>query len=86
MTLTGQDRLAYNLVFAANNTTSQLAVNGGTATTATGLETDSITLNISLSDASSWQGTMQEIVIYESDQSSNRTNIESNINTFYSIY
>jgi hypothetical protein len=28
----------------------------------------------------------QEIIIYESDQSTNRTNIESNINTFYSIY
>jgi len=86
MTLTGQDRLAYNLVFAANDTTSQLAVNGGTATTATGLETDSMELNISLSDSSSWQGTMQEIIIYESDQSSNRANIEDNINTFYNIY
>jgi hypothetical protein len=31
-------------------------------------------------------GTAQEIVIYSSDQSSNRTNIEDNINTFYSIY
>lgn len=28
----------------------------------------------------------QEIVIYDSDQSSNRTGIESNINGFYSIY
>jgi len=28
----------------------------------------------------------QEIIIYDSDQSSNRTNIEDNINTFYSIY
>src|SRR5210317_1934128 len=33
-----------------------------------------------------WQGTMQEIVVWDSDQSSNRTNIEENINTFYSIY
>jgi hypothetical protein len=29
---------------------------------------------------------MQEFVIWNSDQSSNRTNIEDNINTFYSIY
>ena len=29
---------------------------------------------------------MQEIIFYESDQSSNRTGIEDNINTFYSIY
>jgi len=28
----------------------------------------------------------QEIIIYTSDQSSNRTNIESNINTFYDIF
>ena len=31
-------------------------------------------------------GTIQEIIIWNSNQSSNRTNIESNINTFYSIY
>ena len=31
------------------------------------------------------EGTIQELVIYTSDQTSNRTNIESNINTFYSI-
>jgi hypothetical protein len=31
-------------------------------------------------------GTIQEIISYESNQSSNRTNIEDNINTFYNIY
>ena len=30
--------------------------------------------------------TMQELILYPSDQSSNRTGIESNINTYYSIY
>ena len=29
---------------------------------------------------------LQEFIIYESNQSSNRTNIETNINTFYNIY
>jgi hypothetical protein len=29
---------------------------------------------------------LQEFIVYDSDQSSNRTNIEDNINTFYSIY
>jgi len=29
---------------------------------------------------------MQELIIYNTDQSSNRTNIEDNINTFYSIF
>jgi len=31
-------------------------------------------------------GLLQEIIIYNSDQSSNRTGIETNINDFYSIY
>ena len=31
-------------------------------------------------------GTFQEVIIYNSDQSANRTNIEDNINTFYNIY
>ena len=31
-------------------------------------------------------GIYQELIIYPSDQSANRTGIESNINTFYSIY
>ena len=33
-----------------------------------------------------WNGNAQELIIYNSDQSSNRTGIESNINTYYSIY
>jgi hypothetical protein len=32
------------------------------------------------------QGKIQEIIFYPSDQSSNRTGIETNINSFYSIY
>ena len=31
-------------------------------------------------------GTMQEVVMYDSDESSNRTGIEGNINTYFSIY
>jgi hypothetical protein len=34
----------------------------------------------------SWTGTRQEIIIYTTDQSANRTGIESNINDHYSIY
>jgi hypothetical protein len=33
-----------------------------------------------------WQGTMQEIILYPSDQTSNLTGIETNINDFYNIY
>jgi len=37
-------------------------------------------------DTSYFLGTMQEIVLYKSNESSNRTGIETNINDFYSIY
>ena len=56
-------------------------------------DVDTITLNqfaIGALDRTSvsnyWDGIVQEIVLYASDQSANRTNLESNINTFYSIY
>ena len=31
-------------------------------------------------------GTMQELIVYSSDESTNRTGIETNINSYYSIY
>ena len=34
----------------------------------------------------SYIGNLQELILYSSDQSANRTPIETNINTFYSIY
>lgn len=33
-----------------------------------------------------WQGTIQAMLIFDSDQSANRTQIEDNINTYYGIY
>jgi hypothetical protein len=33
-----------------------------------------------------YNGNIQEIIMYDSDQSSNRTGIAANINTYYSIY
>ena len=33
-----------------------------------------------------WKGTIQEVIIYPTDQSSNRAAIETNINAHYSIY
>jgi hypothetical protein len=43
--------------------------------------------NISGTTFSSFmRGRMHELIIYTSDQSSNRTGIESNINTYYAIY
>jgi hypothetical protein len=39
-----------------------------------------------LASGSSFSDYLQELIFYSSDQSSNRTNIEDNINTFYNIY
>jgi len=33
-----------------------------------------------------WDGKVQEVIYYASDESDNRTNIENNINAFYSIF
>ena len=33
-----------------------------------------------------WDGKVQEVIYYESDELANRTDIETNINTFYSIF
>jgi len=40
------------------------------------------------SDATAWgfKGTMEELIIYNSDQSNNRFKIESNINNYYGLY
>ena len=38
------------------------------------------------SSANTYDGNLQELIFYNSDQSSNRSGIETNINVFYSIY
>jgi hypothetical protein len=50
--------------------------------------TDSNRFNIgaNTNNGSVFNGNMQEIVFYASDETANRTAIETNINTFYSIY
>lgn len=72
--------------FYANGVSSGQAYNGGS------LVVNALTDNINLSDISKYSTNIyenngfQELIIYPSDQSSNRTGIETNINTFYSIY
>jgi hypothetical protein len=39
-----------------------------------------------LAPANGMLGEIQEFIIYASNQSANRTNIETNINNYYSIY
>ena len=42
--------------------------------------------NVNGANAQLFGGKIQDIILYSSDQSSNRTNIETNINDYYSIY
>jgi hypothetical protein len=65
---------------AAKNGTNVSSLNPGTS----GIDGITIGSNSSLSD---WADVkMQELIIYDSNESSNRTGIETNINDFYSIY
>jgi len=76
--------------FANNTTDSEIAINGGTAVTGNaGTNThDQFTIG-SERDASALtftNGRIQAVIIYHSDQRSNRTAIETAINNYYSIY
>jgi hypothetical protein len=74
------------LVYVLMDTTnSELGINGATATAGT-LGTTSSRFRIGNRAASYWSGLCSELIIYNSDQSTNRTNIEDNINTFYDIF
>ena len=76
------------LVYASNDgTTQEIAVNGATAVTATGTidDVNMIGGHRGLSYFS-LMGKAQEIIIWTTDESSNRTGIESDINGYFSIY
>lgn len=60
--------------------------NMSTSTSNTGWLLGTRFLSSSISTAYCLNGYIQEMIIYFSDQSSNRTGIESNINSYYSIY
>jgi len=48
--------------------------------------TDGLFIGIRADLTNQWQGAMQELILYTSDQSSNRVGIETNINNYYAIY
>ena len=77
------------LIFAmTNSTTSRLAVNGATGSTGnanTGYM-NGITLGASVSNTGGSISYHQELIVFNSNQLTNRTGIESNINSFYNIY
>jgi hypothetical protein len=75
-----------NVLF--NETNSESRING--VLQATGDTGDDILTGFSLGTRLTlnfgFDGNMQEFIFYNSDESSNRTGIELNINTYYSIY
>jgi hypothetical protein len=80
-------------VLLSDNSTPEIYLDGslGVASSATlnnALVSEILTVgkDSSLSGSGQILGNMQEIILYNTDQSSNRTAIETNINTFYSIY
>ena len=73
------------------SSTIATGIDGATVDTGSAPATTSVTANATLfrdgvGDTFYFNGKAQEAIFYTSDQSSNRTNIEDNINTFYSIY
>ena len=86
--LTGQTSGAHNLIYLDNvSSTTSLANNGGSPVTAN-IDTGAISDFVigQKTNKNFYSGNLQEMIIYNPSQSSNRTGIESNVNTFYSIY
>jgi len=79
-----------NLLFWSSSATlQQICVNG--TQLASGTAPDTITLSSTILRIGSRYstylvGSIQELIVYPSDEASNRTGIESNVNTYYSIY
>jgi hypothetical protein len=76
--------------FNRSGNNAELAANGETAATATLVSSNEFTAKYLLVGngvvSFNYEGQIFECVFYDSDQSSNRTGIESNINDYYSIY
>jgi len=65
---------------------SGISTNGSLTTGSAGLNTGIVRAIAQDSASVYFNGTIQEIIIYDSDQSANRTGIEANINAHYNIY
>ena len=91
-TLTGTNAVTFNqrqLFTALANGTSSAMWYDGTADATGDAGTNSYTTGgttFTRSSASNGTPRAYEFIIYDSDQTSNRSDIEDNINTFYNIY
>ncbi len=78
-----------NLITAIYNGASSIVAKNGTAQSGLNGNTQSISstsaIGFSESTAAYYQGAMQEFIVYNSDQTDNRTAIEANIGEAYSI-
>tara|TARA_R110002020_G_scaffold425006_1_gene634424 strand:+ start:221 stop:1900 length:1680 start_codon:yes stop_codon:yes gene_type:complete len=70
-----------------NGSSSVISINGTAATGTTGTNGINQTQAIAYSEGNNdfYNGTMQEFIVYNSDQSSNRTGLESDLSDFYDI-
>ena len=78
----------HTYTFNSDGTNFSFFVNGSSVYSGTKtLGTGTTPLQIGAYQSNNFfSGTIQEAIVYSTDQSSNRTGIEGNINTFYSIY
>jgi len=74
--------------FGADNAGDFAAINGGTLTTSANVAAANTKIAIGTQSTNivPFYGYVQECIYYNSDQSSNRTGIETDINDYYSIY
>ena len=73
--------------FIADGTNSLLGIDSDFTTGTMGIDSLSgVTLGNIAAGTLGMNGTMQEAIIYPTNESSNRTGIETNINDFYNIY
>lgn len=74
--------------YIADNTAGQMFVDGTEETDAVESRTAGVATTIGArgDGAHPFNGAIQEVIFFDSDQSANRTGIEANINNFYSIY
>ena len=77
----------------ANSSGRTIYVDGTSAATTSGNQNtffnsaEEIVLgNRTAGSAGVFEGVIQEVIIWENDQSANRTGIDTNLNTYYSIY
>ena len=74
--------------YLADNATGQMFIDGTQETDAVGSRNNFATTTIGArgDGVNNFLGKIQEVIFYDSDESSNRTGIETDINDYYSIY